>query len=151
MTVSFFGHRDSFNIPLNKLKLIISNLITNEGADMFYVGNNGNFDAAVLSCLALAKKLYPHIDYAIVLAYMPKVGAAKDRMLTHPTILPRIVAEAHPKYAIITRNNWMIDNSDTVVSYVIRNYGGAAKFKHIALKKKKRVIELSDLQHQDIL
>ncbi len=37
----------------------------------------------------------------------------------------------------------MIDRSDIVITYVCRSFGGAAKFKSLAIRKKKTVIELA--------
>lgn len=143
MNVTFFGHRDSYHIPINKLYSILIDLIKKQNASTFYVGCNGNFDSAVISTLYLIKKQYSHIEYYVVLAYMPKADIRNDFYNHHPTILPEEVAAAAPKFAINVRNNWMIEHSDFVITFVNRNFGGAAKFKKIAIKKGKTVIELN--------
>lgn len=40
------------------------------------------------------------------------------------------------------RNRWMIKESDYIVTYVNRHYGGAAKFKDYGKKRGKVVIEV---------
>lgn len=40
-------------------------------------------------------------------------------------------------YAVVHRNKWMLERSDTVITYVRYTYGGAAQFKTLAEKKKK--------------
>ena len=50
------------------------------------------------------------------------------------------------RFAIDRRNRWMIDQSDYVVTYVTHDIGsGAAKFRSIAEKNDKNMINLPDL------
>ena len=48
-----------------------------------------------------------------------------------------------PRFAIDHRNRWMINQSEFVVTYV-RSPGGAAKFKALAERKGKTVLEISE-------
>ena len=68
---TFFGHRECPESIKIKLREVLIDLITNHGVDMFYVGNQGRFDAIVRGVLRELEKEYPQIDYAVVLAYMP--------------------------------------------------------------------------------
>ncbi len=82
------------------------------------------------------------IKYEIVLAYLPKkedLHIAADH-----TILPDGIETVPPRFAIEYRNKWMIDHSDIVVTYVCRSLGGAAKFKEMAQRKKRTIVEVSD-------
>lgn len=58
---------------------------------------------------------------------------------------PEEVESAPKRFAICKRNDWMINNSDIVVTFVTRNYGGASKYKELAKKKGRKIIELSEL------
>ena len=69
-TCTFFGHRDCPETIKPKLREALVGLITNHGVDMFYVGNQGHFDYYVRCVLRDLKQEYPHIQYAVVLAYM---------------------------------------------------------------------------------
>lgn len=44
MVCSFFGHRDTPQKILPALERLVIDLIENQQADMFYMGNQGNFD-----------------------------------------------------------------------------------------------------------
>ena len=68
---TFFGHRDCPETVKTKLREVLVDLITNHDVGMFYVGNQGKFDAYVRSELKKLKQEYPQINYAVVLAYMP--------------------------------------------------------------------------------
>ena len=108
---------------------------------MFYVGHQGQFDAIVRSTLRDLKKTYPQINYAVVLAYMPGKKDLYDDY--SDTILPEGIESVHPRYAISWRNNWMIKQSDYVVTYITHTWGGAAQYARKAVRKKTLVINLA--------
>ncbi len=139
MTVSFFGHRDTPSEVAQILRETVIDLIENHGADIFYVGNHGAFDAMVKRVLCELKKEYPHVNYAVVLAYMPKNNTGQN---FENTVFPEGLENTLPRYAIAARNRWMILRSELLVVYVSRNFGGAANAKKLAEIKKKRVINL---------
>lgn len=137
---TFFGHRDCPEIIKSKLKELLIDLITNHNVDMFYVGNQGRFDAIVRSVLRELKNEYPQIHYAVVLAYMP--GKQTENNDYSDTMLPEGIETIHPRYAISWRNNWMLRQSDYVVSYITHSWGGAAQFAKKAEGQRKTVINL---------
>ena len=141
MTCTFFGHRYSPASVKPLLRQVIMELIEQRGVTQFYVGNQGSFDAMAHSILAELAQTYP-IRYDVVLAYLPKEN---DPSLdgSH-TILPDGFETVPPKFAIDHRNRWMLERSDIVVTYV-RSPGGAAKFKALAERKGKQVVEINRL------
>lgn len=139
MTVTFFGHKNAPEKIQHQIRCTITDLIENHGADKFYVGNNGRFDAMVAHELKELKLvLYTDFEYHVVLAYLPNKGESSD----HPTEFPYGIEKTPKKYAIDFRNRWMLDQADTVVAYVTHGWGGAAKFVQLAERKKKTVINL---------
>lgn len=145
MTCCFFGHKDT---PLNiceKLEAAIEELITENGANRFLLGNQGNFDMITFNILREIKLKHPDISYCVVLAYMPTGKAAGSLYDYGETLLPEGIESVHPRFAISWRNKWMINESDTVVAYVTRTWGGAAKYVEIAAKKRKNIINLAML------
>ena len=92
----------------------------------------------VRSVLKNMKKEYPHIRYYVVLAYMP--GTTNYRYEDFSDTIYTDGLETVPKrFAISKRNDWMLNNSDMVVSYVNKPCGGAYNFTQKAVKKKKRL------------
>ena len=136
---TFFGHRDCPSGIRGKLQAEIDRLICNHGVETFYVGTQGSFDRMVYAALAELRKRYQHIKVYRVLAYMPKSSDAD----TADTILPEGIENAHPRYAIVSRNNWMIDRSDYVIAYVTHPTGGAYQAVERAKKKGKTIIAIS--------
>ncbi len=142
MTVVFFGHRDTPSFVKKPLQKITRMLIEDYGADRFYVGNEGAFDTMVRAILKEMKKEYK-ISYGVVLAYSPFEMKNKYEDYSD-TVFPEKLEGINPKYAIPRRNEWMIDNSDVVVTYVHNTIGGAYKAKTLAEKKSKTVINIPE-------
>ncbi|MBQ4060321.1 MAG: hypothetical protein IJD40_15540 [Lachnospiraceae bacterium] len=138
-TVTFFGHRDTPKEIDPTLRSTLIDLIENKNVTVFYVGNNGNFDTMVRRQLEDLSQTYP-ITYSVVLAYLPTEKNKYDNLTN--TIYPEGLENVPKRFAISYRNKWMIQQADTVVSYVIRTYGGAAKFKELAERLDKTVFEL---------
>ena len=137
---TFFGHRDCPDTIKPRLREILIDLIKNNNVDMFYVGNQGRFDAIVRSVLRDLQHEYPQITYAVVLAYMPDRRGAEDDF--SDTMIPEGIESVHPRYAISWRNNWMLKQSDYVVTYITHSYGSAALYAKKAKKGNKTIIEL---------
>ena len=138
---TFFGHRDCPAPIRTQLKAVLIDLITNHDVDMFYIGNQGRFDVIVRSVLRELKEEYPQINYAVVVAYMPGKQTEYDDY--SDTMLPEGRESVHPRYAISWRNNWMLRQSDYVVTYIPHSWGGAYQYAENAKRGGKVVINLS--------
>ncbi len=143
LTCTFFGHRNCPSDISSILYTLIESLITQHNVTRFYVGNQGNFDHIVRRTLRKIRVAYPHIQYAVVLAYMP---TEKDNALDFSdTIFPEEIAASHPRYAISKRNRWMLQRSDYVIGYITHATGGAAQFASSAKAQGKQFINVADL------
>ncbi len=138
MICTFFGHKDTDTRIKEQLKEVLTDLIVDHQADLFYVGNHGNFDSIVRITLKELRTEFPHIKYYVVLAYMPKDKLFDD----DETIYHENLETVPPRYAIDRRNRWLVNKADTVITHVTHSFGGAAKYKELAEKKGKRVINI---------
>lgn len=137
MNVTFCGHSQLEEPEKIKvwLKKIIEDLIK-QGAKTFYLGGYGQFDVMVASVLYKMKKQHCNIEIILVLAYPDK---KYDASIYDSSIYPPL--ENIPRrYAILKRNEYMIDISDIVISYVKYNYGGAYTTLKYARRKNKQII-----------
>ena len=141
MVCTFFGHKDTPKEIEPTLRSTLIDLIENKNVNVFYVGNNGNFDTMVRRQLEDLSQTYP-IIYSVVLAYLPTEKNRYDNLTN--TIYPEGLETVPKRFAISRRNKWMIQQSDIVVTYVAHNFGGAAQFKALAENKKKIIINLTD-------
>lgn len=144
MTVTFFGHSNAPQEIQKSLESVIVDLIESRNARNFYVGNHGNYDLMVRKILKKLKQIYPHIEYAVVLAYLPGKNKEFEFVDYSDTIYPDGLENTLPKFAIDKRNRWMIEQSDVVIAYVKYIVGGAQKFKELAEKKGKIVINIAE-------
>ena len=140
MVCTFFGHKDTPKEIEPILRSTLIDLIENKNANVFYIGNNGNFDNMVRRQLEELSQTYP-ITYSVVLAYLPTKKSEYDD--TTNTIYPEGLETIPKRFAISYRNKWMIEQADVVVTYVIHGFGGAAQFKAVAQRLAKKIIELS--------
>lgn len=134
---TFFGHRQCHELDGNCIYKAVERLIL-QGVDVFFVGNQGEFDAKVYKCLKQLREKYSHIQCAVVLAYLSK-EKEKDCL---DTMLPEEVDGIPPKYAIDRRNKWMVEKSEWVICYVRVPWGGAYKFAELARKRGKQAVNL---------
>ena len=137
---TFFGHRDCPDSIKPKLQETLVDLIINHSVDMFYVGNHGRFDTIVRGVLKELKREYPLINYAVVLAYMPGKKTEYDDF--SDTILPEGIEAVHPRYTISWRNNWMLKQSDYVITYIAHTWGGAAQYANKAKREGKCITNI---------
>ncbi len=142
MICTFFGHRDAPDTVRPLLREVLTDLIERQHVTSFYVGNQGRFDAMVRSLLASIAQTH-QIEFDVVLAYYP--NKPDPLFEAFDTLLPEGIETVPRRFAIDYRNKWMLEQSDFVVTYVTHSFGGAAKFKELAEKKNKVVIELSGL------
>ena len=140
MVCTFFGHKDTPKEIEPTLRSTLINLIENKNVNVFYVGNNGNFDTMVRHQLEDLSHTYP-ITYSVVLAYLPTEKNKYDNLTN--TIYPEGLETVPKRFAISWRNKWMIQQSDIVVTYVTHNFGGAAKFKTLAEKSGRAIYSIS--------
>ena len=141
-TCTFFGHRDCPDTVKPKLKEMLIELIEGSGVETFYVGNHGRYDAITRAILNELKKDYPHINYTVVLAYFPKENTIGEDY--SDTIIPDGIENIPPRFAISYRNNWMLNQSDFVVTYITRPYGGAYQFYKKAVNQNRVVINIAE-------
>lgn len=137
MIVTFCGHREVHEPEKVKgwLEEVVNGLI-HDGADTFYLGGYGKFDALAAAVVREKKERYPQIRSVLVLPYLDRNydASAYDETLYPPLEnVPR-------RYAISRRNEYMVNHADVVVAYVIYNFGGASKTLQYSERKHKRIL-----------
>ena len=144
MVCTFFGHKDCYGLDAQSLRSAIEKLIQ-DGVDTFYVGNQGHFDSMVLGCLTQIENDYPHISYAVVLAYLPTYTQDYDTYQGH-SVFPEGLETVHPKFAIEKRNKWLIDHADYCICCINHTWGGAYKFARQAKRRGLPTINLGSAE-----
>lgn len=138
MIVTFCGHKDVFDPEAVSAWLndTVEGLIC-EGADCFYLGGYGQFDALAAAVVHKQKERYLEIRSVLVLPYLDR---EYDVFAYDETVYPPL--ESVPKrYAVSRRNEYMIDQSDVVIAFVTHSFGGAYNSLCYAQRKQKRIIQ----------
>ena len=144
---TFFGHRFlvfGTGLIREALENTIRNLIVNHQVDTFWCGGKGDFDSFVLETLRkLKQESFPHIQIALVLAYVPTNKEIYQSYLrAYDSVFCPEGIEGLPRFGIVRRNKWMAKNADYVVCYVRTEQGGAYDSMKYAEKKGKPVFNL---------
>ena len=140
-----FGHREVFENIRGQIEEAVLEAIMN-GCEIFYTGAMGEFDSLFSSAVRKAKKTYSHIKLICVKPYFTNdINTDRDyySAMYDDIIIPDELAGIHYKAAIKARNLWMIDHSDIILLYTVRNYGGAHEARRYAEKKSKIIISIN--------
>lgn len=146
MIITFFGHSNClFNDDIKKqLKNILLDEIIKNPISKFYLGGYGDFDGLCLKTLRELKHDFPTIEILFITPYLDKNYSKLElaKYYYDDVIFPPI--ESVPrKFAILKRNEWMVEEADLVIAYVMYSWGGAAKALEYAKRKKKRIINIA--------
>jgi len=146
MVITFCGHSNClFNDEeKEKLKQLLIKEIRKNPTCKFYLGGYGDFDSLCLRTLRELKIVFPNIELLFITPYLDsnysKLQLAKyyyDDVIFPP------IENVPRKFAILKRNEWMVDSADLVIAYVKYSWGGASKTLEYAKRKKKPIINLA--------
>ena len=143
MVCTFLGHSECYGLDKDVLRNAIEDLIK-QGTTEFLVGNHGQFDGMVFSCLQDLSKDYPEISYSVALAYLPTHKEEYDIYHGH-SFYPEGQENGPAKFAIERRNRYLIDSADVCLCYVNHTFGGAYKFTRMAKNRGLQVINLGSV------
>ena len=141
MVITFVGHRDFRKSERTERDLlnILNHFALRCEQLCCYCGGYGNFDNFAAACVKLLQSRYPNVRNCLILPYKTLEFEKNFRFLQdyYDEIIFPPLGNTPPKFAIVKRNQWMIDNSDIVISCVHRTQGGAART--LAYAKQKRL------------
>ena len=143
MICSAFGHREVYDrIELDEL---LGKLVKDKGVQLFLTGGMGEFDRRFVQAIRKVKQRDGAVRLALIKPYLTR-ELQENRLFYErdfdSVIVPEELAGIHPKAAIDCRNKWMIDQSDIVLFYVRREFGGAHRARQYAIRKEKLIIDI---------
>lgn len=126
----------------------MAEIIENDNSIRFLVGGMGEFDKMCASAVRRAKRKYPNteISLELVLPYLTNdINENKSfyEMSYDNIIVPFELAGVHYKSVITKRNRWLVDNSDWLIAFVYRDFGGAYTTLRYAEKKGLQIVNLA--------
>ena len=146
MVITFCGHSNCLfsDEEKEKLKQLLIKEIRKNPTCKFYLGGYGDFDSLCLRTLRELKTDFPDIELLFITPYLDKNYSKLElaKYYYDDIIFPPI-ENVPRKFAILKRNEWMVDSADLVIAYVKYSWGGAAKTLEYAKRKKKQIINLA--------
>ncbi len=146
MIITFAGHS----------KMVITNLLQEQiekaiqenmqdGKTIFLCGGYGAFDDA---CAGIVEKIRcdkEKMKLVFVTPYRDNVKLKEIQAIgLYDEILYPDLENVPYRFAILKRNEYMVDKADLLICYVNRHYGGAYQTAVYAKRKKKHIINLAD-------
>lgn len=152
MIVTFCGHRNVSDnaIITDRLTDAITNLFLEATTDnvpiSFYCGGYGEFDRLAENVIDRVRNNFPNTrcEKIFVTPYITQSYQYRNEQMKrrfNDIIYPPIENVPY-RYAIIRRNEWMVDSADIVIAYVKYSWGGAARTLEYARRKKKNIIQI---------
>lgn len=137
MNVTFCGHaKISDQDSVQNWLFEVTQALIEQGATTFYLGGYGSFDELAAWVLCQQKETHPNIELVLVRPYLHR---NMDESGYDTCIYPPL-GSVPPRFAIPKRNQWMVQQSNVVVSYVLHDWGGAAATLRYARQKKKIIL-----------
>ena len=139
MVIAFFGHADYQENEGDKERVLqrIKGLAKGEEV-VFYLGGYGKFDEFAFSCAKEYKKRYFNARLCLITAYPDRLPRNLEyRKTEYDEIIYPALEKVPLKYAIIKRNEWIVEKSNFIFAFLQVHYGGTYRaIKHAVIKKK---------------
>ena len=146
MIITFCGHSNCLfsDEEKEKLKQLLIKEIRKNPTCKFYLGGSGDFDSLCLRTLRELKTDFPDIELLFITPYLDKNYSKLElaKYYYDDVIFPPI-ENVPRKFAILKRNEWMVDSADLVIAYVKYSWGGAAKTLEYAKRKKVPIVNVA--------
>lgn len=142
-----FGHREIFCQTSERLYETVEKLIINNDVKIFMTGGMGKFDSTFITVIKKLKEKYSYIELWLIKPYFSN-ALNRDKEYYENTydkiLIPESLLGVHPKAAIKKRNRFMVENSDFIILYVYRNFGGAYEAMRYSARLNKNTINLAN-------
>ena len=129
MIVTFCGSRE-FVATVERQKQVLSLLEERVGdqAVEFYLGGYGKFDSFAYTCARKYKETHPKATLVFVTPYITESyqkNHLECQKTQYDSILYPSIEKVPPRYAILCRNQYMVEKADLLIAWVDHNWGGA--------------------------
>jgi uncharacterized phage-like protein YoqJ len=129
MIIAFCGHADYTPSEQDEQRILnfLEQKIGDQSATL-YLGGYGGFDQFAFHCGKKYQRLHPNVKLFFVTPYLTEdyqKKHLKELESDYDGIIYPPLERVPPKFAILLRNRWIAEQSDCVIAYVTRSYGGA--------------------------
>ncbi len=148
MIITFCGHSQYNQTKADEEKILslLEKLIGDTSAEIF-LGGYGSFDMFARSCASRFQSQHPNTKLILVTPYLTEEyqkNHLQDQKELYDSIVYPPIENVPLRFAILRRNQWMVEQADFVIAFITHTFGGAYKTYSYAKKKKKTVYNISD-------
>ncbi len=140
MIITFFGHSNYASGLGDEERLLkLLEIVACDDQVFFYLGGYGGFDRFACKCARRYKQRHKNAKLIFITPYLGKWLNERKEFLEkyYDEIVYPEIENVPQRFAIIKRNEWMVDRADYVFGYVRTHYGGAYRTLLYAHKHKK--------------
>ena len=150
MIITFCGHKNivdccSVQEKLTNSIILLFSSAQNEHTSLsFYCGGYGEFDDLSEKTVEETRNRFPNVicEKLFITPYITPTYKERNEFMRQKfdnIVYPPLETVPY-RYAIIRRNEWMIDQADIVIAHVRYSWGGAARSLEYAKRKKKEIL-----------
>lgn len=144
MKIAFCGHSGFIQNSCDERKAleILESKVKNEPCE-FFLGEYGGFDSFAYSCANKFKSTHQNAKLIFITPYIHSNKLNKYESNRFDLIIYPELESIPPKYAILHRNKWIVEQVDIIIAYITHDYGGAYKMYQLAKAKKKEIYNIA--------
>ncbi len=148
MIVTFCGHARFPKLEEYEQKILtfLQEKVGDKPADI-YLGGYDDFDAFAYDCCKKYKATHPYISLIFITPYMTveyQQSYLRLQKQNYDGIIYPEIEDKPLRFAVIYRNQWMVDKADYVICGITHAWGGAYKTYQYAKRKKKVIFNITD-------
>ena len=144
MIITFCGHAQFRTTEQCERELLtFPETHVGDSPAQMYLGGYGEFDSFALRCCRKYRETHPQIKLVLVSPYLSDSYQRNhlcDSESRYDEILYPAIEDKPLRFAIVYRNQYMVQQADWVVTYVTHGWGGAYRTYRYALQKAKQIL-----------
>lgn len=142
----FCGHRyviDWTKLHKNVTSMAV-NLIKNEGVNVFYLSDTAGINDVCSFALKVLSLDYPDVKTYVVTPRMTRkiINSSRYYEFMFDGVINLDLKDKSYIDAVKNMNEWMVDNSDYIITHMHMNYGRAYKILKYGKEKNKNIIRV---------
>ncbi|MBQ7336240.1 MAG: hypothetical protein IJW92_07200 [Clostridia bacterium] len=150
MIITFCGHAQFHQTREYEQKILafLEEKVGDQPAEL-YLSGYGFFDGFAYDCCKKYKATHPNVSLVLVTPYLnatSKRDPSAHLQTKYDSILYPEIENKPPKFAIVYRNKYMVEQADYVIAYVDHRWGGAYQTYRFAKRKDKKIFNLTKLE-----
>ena len=144
----FAGHGDIWDSGVKeRIIKVAKDLIINHNVKEFWVGNYGIFDEYSASAIRELQKTYADVKLELIIPYLTKSINNYKEIYSEKynnIVIADIPQNTPKRFYIAKTNEYIVNNSDFLICYIQRSWGGAITTYKYAKRKRLQIFNVAE-------